>query len=154
MNDLTSCAWLWMYLGAVLMLLEILAPGFVVFFFGLSAATVGLLRFALGETLTTTWQLAAFSGFSIVYLAVLRRLLKNIFSGAKSESSVAFDSDYIGRCGEITSETAPGMPGRVMLGDAEWTCEADEPIARGVRVRVVRQDNLTMKVEPVRKVQP
>lgn len=149
MNDFTSCAWIWMYLGAFMMLLEILAPGFVVFFFGLAAVTVGLLRFLFGEALTTTWQLALFSIFTIFYLAVLRRVLKNIFSGVKSESAVSFDSDYIGRCGNIIEPVAPNAPGRVMLGDAEWTCEAETAIPAGARVRVVRQENLTMKVEPV-----
>ena len=41
-----GAGWLWMYLGAFLMLLEIVSPGFVIFFFGLSASTVGLMRFA------------------------------------------------------------------------------------------------------------
>ena len=63
---MTSCAWLWLYVGAFLMLAELLLPGFVIFFFGLSAATVGLLRFALGDTFTLTWQLAAFSAFTIL----------------------------------------------------------------------------------------
>ena len=35
-----SCAWLWVYAGAALMLLELVAPGFILCFFGLSAATV------------------------------------------------------------------------------------------------------------------
>ena len=30
---MTSCAWLWLYAGLFLMLAEILAPGFVIFFF-------------------------------------------------------------------------------------------------------------------------
>ena len=55
-----------MYIGAFLMLGELLAPGFVIFFFGLSAATVGACRFAFGEAFTATWQLAAFSAFSIL----------------------------------------------------------------------------------------
>ena len=54
-----TCAWLWIYAGAALMLLELVAPGFVLCFFGLSAATVGVLRFAFGEAFTPTWQLAA-----------------------------------------------------------------------------------------------
>lgn len=149
MDDFTSCAWIWMYIGAFMMLLEVLAPGFVIFFFGLSAATVGLLRFVFGEALSTSWQLAAFSFFTILYLAVLRRLMKNIFSGVKSESAVEFDSDYVGRCGKIVESVAPNAPGRVMLGDAEWTCEAYVAIPAGARVRVTRQNNLTMIVEPV-----
>ena len=40
---------LWLYFGAFLVLAELLAPGFVIFFFGLPAATVGLLWFVFGE---------------------------------------------------------------------------------------------------------
>ena len=39
--DFLSAGWMWLYVGAGLMLAEILMPGFVVFFFGLSAATLG-----------------------------------------------------------------------------------------------------------------
>ena len=59
-----SCAWIWMYIGAALMFLELVAPGFVIFFFGLGAMSVGLCRFAFGEALTPTWQCIAFSAFS------------------------------------------------------------------------------------------
>ena len=146
---MTTCAWIWMYVGAGLMLLELMAPGFVIFFFGLAAATVGLCRFWLGETLTPTWQMIAFSAFSIIYLAVLRRWLKSVFTGVKSVSDESFDSDYIGRIGRVTSEIAPPLPGRVMLGDAEWSAESDAAIAVGSEVRVVAQKNLTMRVAPI-----
>ena len=34
--DFLSAGWIWLYVGAGLMLAEILTPGFVMFFFGLS----------------------------------------------------------------------------------------------------------------------
>lgn len=131
------------------MLLELLAPGFVIFFFGLAAATVGLCRFWLGEMLNPTWQMIAFSVFSILYLALLRRWLKNVFTGVKSVSEESFDSDHIGRIGRVTAEIVPPLPGRVMIGDAEWTAESDTALACGREVRVAAQKNLTMRVEPV-----
>ena len=70
---MTSCARLWIDAGAALMLLELIAPGFVLCFFGLSAASVGLLKFALGDAFTPTGQLAAFSVVSILYIVLLRR---------------------------------------------------------------------------------
>ena len=146
---MTSCAWLWLYVGAFLMLAELLLPGFVIFFFGLSAATVGLIRFALGESFTLTWQLAAFSAFTILYLAVLRRVLTKIFSGSVERSSIDLDKSALGRTGQVTAEIAPPKTGRVMIGDAEWTAIASAPIAAGVDVKVVGQDNLTMTVEPL-----
>ena len=35
--DFLSPVWIWMYVGAFLMLAELISPGFVVFFFGLAA---------------------------------------------------------------------------------------------------------------------
>ena len=144
-----SCAWLWIYAGAALMLLELIVPGFILCFFGLSAATVGTLRFAFGEAFTLTWQLAAFSVFSILYIVLLRRCLQRVFVGGKVETKTDFDNESVGRVGKLTEAIRPPLTGRVMLGDAEWTAAADCPIEAGADVRVVAQQNLTMKVEEV-----
>ena len=144
---MTSCAWLWIYAGCALMLLELVAPGFVLCFFGLSAATVGVLRFAFGESFTLTWQLAAFSVFSILYIVVLRHYLKRVFVGGRVETKTDFDNESVGRTGQVTEPIAPPLTGRVMIGDSEWTAEADVPLPAGTTVRVVAQSNLTMKVE-------
>lgn len=142
-----SCAWLWMYIGAFLMLGELLAPGFVIFFFGLSAATVGACRFAFGEAFTATWQLAAFSAFSVIYLLVLRRWVKNIFMGDVS-SDTGLADEMVGRFGEVINETAPGKCGRVLVGDAEWSARSDVAIPAGTTVKVVSRENLMLKVIP------
>ena len=147
---MTSCAWLWIYAGAALMLLELVAPGFVLCFFGLSAATVGALKFALGDAFALTGQLAAFSVFSVLYILILRRYLKRVFVGGKVETKTDFDNESVGRTGKVTSAIRPPLAGRVLLGDAEWTAEADSPIAAGADVRVVAQQNLTMRVEELR----
>lgn len=149
MSGMFGCGWLWMYFGAFLMLAELLAPGFVIFFFGLSAATVGIIRLSVGESFNLTWQIASFSVFAIVYLAVLRRWLKGVFAGMiKNED--AFESEYVGRIGKLVADVKPPLSGRVTIGDAEWTAVADAPIAAGANVKVVSQDNLTMKVEEVK----
>lgn len=144
-----TCGWLWLYLGAFLMLAEIVSPGFVIFFFGLSAATVGICRFAVGDAFTLTWQLAAFSAFTIVYLFTLRRLMKRLFTGETSASSVDFNRESVGRIARTVAAIRPPLPGRILLGDAEWEAVADAEIPEGADVRVVAQDNLTMKVTPV-----
>ena len=144
-----TCAWLWIYAGAALMLLELIAPGFILCFFGLSAATVGVLRFAFGEAFTPTWQLAAFSAFSILYIVLLRQYLKKVFVGGKVETKTDFDNESVGRIGQVTTAINPPLAGRILLGDAEWAAEADEPIAVGANVRVIAQQNLTMRVEKV-----
>ena len=144
---MTTCAWLWIYAGAALMLLELVAPGFVLCFFGLSAATVGVLRFAFGEAFTPTWQLAAFSAVSVLYIALLRRYLKKVFVGGKVETKTDFDNESVGRTGRVTAAINPPLTGRVMIGDAEWTAAAAAPVPVGADVKVVAQNNLTMTVE-------
>ena len=61
--DFLSPVWLWMYAGAFLMLAELASPGFVVFFFGLAAATVSMLKWIF-PALRRFGQRAAFSVWS------------------------------------------------------------------------------------------
>ena len=114
---MTTCAWLWIYAGSAMVLLELIVPGFVVCFFGLAAATVGV--------------------------------LKRVFVGSKVETGTDFDNESVGRIGRVVAAIEPPLPGRVLIGDAEWSAAADVPLAAGADVRVVAQDNLTMKVVPV-----
>ena len=125
-----------------------MAPGFVIFFFGLSAATVGLCRAAFGESFTLTWQLASFSAFSIIYLVFLRHWMTKLFRGTVETSGADFCNENVGRLGVVTTAIKPPLSGRVMVGDAEWTAEADTGLEAGANVRVVAQHNLTMKVAP------
>jgi len=145
--DFLSPVWLWMYAGAFLMLAELASPGFVVFFFGLAAATVSLLKWAF-PSLPLWGQLAAFSVLSILYLLVLRKYLKKVFTGDKQESP-SIDNEYIGRVGRVVEVVRPDVPGRILLGDAEWTAKAATRLEPGTEVRVVAQENLTLAVEPI-----
>jgi membrane protein implicated in regulation of membrane protease activity len=149
--DFLSAGWIWLYIGAGLMLAEILIPGFVVFFFGLSAATLGVLLFAVpGDVfdLTMAWQLALFSLFSVLYLVTLRRYLKSVFLGDSEEGLSAAD-EFVGRLGEVVTDIAPGVPVRVMLGDAEWDAVAVVPLTAGTKVKILSRKNLTLTVEAV-----
>ena len=145
--DFLSPVWLWMYAGAFLMLAELASPGFVVFFFGLAAATVSLLKWMF-PSLPLWGQLAAFSVLSILYLLVLRKYLKKVFTGDKQESP-SIDNEYIGRVGRVVEVVRPDVPGRILLGDAEWTAKAATRLEPGTEVRVVAQENLTFTVEPI-----
>ena len=138
---MTACGWLWIYAGFGLVLLELVVPGFVLCFFGLAGATVGVLRLVFGEAFGATAQMAAFSVLSVLYIVLLRRSLKKVFVGEKGGAAQGLSDEYVGRTGTVT--------GRVLLGDAEWTATADAPISVGADVAVVAQRNLTMAVRPL-----
>ena len=142
--DFTTAAWIWLYVGAFLMLAEIVSPGFVIFFFGLSACTVAGVKWAF-PALPLSAQLGLFSVFSILYLVVLRRLVKGVFMGETGADN-RLKSDYEGRVGKVVETIRPEVPGRILLGDAEWAAAATERLEPGEEVRVVGQDNLTLQV--------
>ena len=145
--DFLSPVWIWLYVGAFLMLAELASPGFVVFFFGLAAVTVSMLRWIF-PVLPLWGQLAAFSVLSIFYLLVLRRYIKSVFMGEKDESP-SIDNEYVGRVGRVVEGIRPEVPGRILLGDAEWAAQAAMRLEPGAEVRVVAQENLTLGVEPI-----
>lgn len=145
--DFTTAAWIWLYIGAFLMFAEIVSPGFVVFFFGLSAVTVAGLKWLL-PGMGTAWQLAAFSVLCVVYLVTLRRMLKNLFMGS-TDADRAIANEYVGRVGKVVKTIRPEVPGRILLGDAEWAASAEVRIEEGAEVRVAAQNNLTLAVKPL-----
>lgn len=144
-----TCGWYWIYVGCGLMLMELVVPGFVLCFFGMAAATVGAIRLGMGEAFSPTWQLAVFSVSSILYIVLLRRWLKSVFVGDKVDRDASISGACVGRTGMVTAAISPGVPGRVMIGDAEWNAEADASIAVDTPVRVVAQTNLTLTVAAV-----
>ena len=144
--DFMAAAWIWLYIGSFLMLAEIVSPGFVIFFFGLGAATVAVCKWAF-PSMSLACQLALFSIASVIYLLVLRRYMKRLFMGDKADLGLA--SEYVGRLGKVVETIRPEVPGRILLGDAEWAAAAGERIEAGAEVKVVAQDNLTMRVERV-----
>ncbi|MBO5941417.1 MAG: NfeD family protein [Kiritimatiellae bacterium] len=148
--DFLNAGWIWLYIGAGLMLAEILAPGFILFFFGLSAATLGGLILVLPEAfhLSLTWQLALFSLFSVVYLVTLRRYLKSVFLGDTEERNSVCD-EFTGRLGEVVAEITPEVPGRVVVGDSQWDAVAACKISAGAKVKIIARRNLTLTVEAI-----
>lgn len=148
--DFLGPGWIWLYIGAGLMFAELLTPGFVMFFFGLSATTVGAFVLLLPETfhLSLMWQLALFSFFSILYLVTLRRYVKAVFFGDNGKRQ-SLPDEFAGRTGEVVAAIAPGVPGRVTVGDAEWDAISAEPIPAGTPVKVLSRKNLTLTVEAV-----
>ena len=126
--------WIWLYLGVFLMLLELLMPGFVVFFFGLAALSVGALIFLLGDSFGGTAQFVTFAILAILYILTLRRFFARLFKGSKD--SKAEVDELVGRVGTVTAAIRPPVEGRVQIGDAEWAASAQEAIDVGQVVQV------------------
>lgn len=145
MMQMTSLFWL--YAGVALIILEVMTPGLVSIFFGLSALTVSLLVWLL-PSMGQGMQWLAFSVFSVLYILLLRKALKKVFSGRREISDNPND-EFSGKLAVVAEAIAPNKPGRVEFCGCTWTAEADAAIAAGVSVRILGKKNLTLKVEAV-----
>lgn len=137
----------WLALGLVLLILEIFAPGFVLFCLGvgcLGGAAADLLGFGLNT------QLLAFAICSLISFFTLRPLLmKRFFKDDGLKTNV---DALVGQKGKVTEDFDPTMKlGRVAVGGDDWRAETEngEVLQRGSVVQVVRVESNTVIVKPI-----
>lgn len=139
---------IWCLVGLVLLLMEFVMPGLIVFFFGLGAWVVAAVCLFWKDA-SINAQLIIFIISSIVLLLVLRKWLKGVFFGhVKSKQELTEDlKEYAGEKVVVTEKIGLNRRGKVELHGTNWEAEADEEIAEGSMVEIVRKDNITFKVK-------
>ena len=150
MLDNLEPGWLWMIGGVLLLIAEIIAPGFFLVFIGAAALATG--AFALLFGLGTASQLALFALYSLIAVMVGRRFYAN----AAVDSSDPLLNDRSGRLvGKLVTVVEPvdEQSGRVRVGDSEWNARGG-PAAAGERVRITGVDGNCLNVEAERTLPP
>ena len=143
MLDGMDPGWLWAIGGVLLLIAEVIAPGFVLVFIGAAAIATGLftLLFDLG--------LAAQLGLFIVYSALFVLLFRRWYGEPERDSADPMLNDraarLIGR-GVTVVEPVDGHGGRVRVGDGEWSARGG-PAAIGDKVRVTAIEGNCLIVE-------
>jgi membrane protein implicated in regulation of membrane protease activity len=146
MFDNMEPGWLWMIGGVVLLIAEIVAPGFFLVFIGAAAMATG--AFALLFGLGTAAQLALFALYALLAVMVGRRFYAN----ADVDSSDPMLNDRSAQLvGKVVAVVAAidDHGGRVRVGDSEWNARGG-PAAPGDRVRITGVDGNCLKVETER----
>jgi membrane protein implicated in regulation of membrane protease activity len=137
-------AWNWFILAAVLLLLEVLAPGTFMLWLGLSATLVGLI--SLGVVWSWEWQLLAFAVFSFSAIPLWRRLGARA-RGATDQPFLNRRADaFIGRVFTLEKPIVAGC-GTVGIGDTVWRISGPD-CPSGSKVKVAGVDGATLRVEP------
>ena len=145
-----DAGWLWMIGGVLLLIAEIIAPGFFLVFIGAAALATG--AFALLFGLGTAAQLALFALYSLIAVMVGRRFYANV----NADSSDPFLNDRSARLvGKVVTvvEAVDAHGGRVRVGDSEWNARGG-PAAAGDRVRITGVDGNCLNVEAERTLPP
>jgi membrane protein implicated in regulation of membrane protease activity len=140
---------LWFLIGIVFFAVELVLPGFIIFFFGLGAWCVALVEYLY--PLPLSWQLAVFLTASLVSLLLLRAWLRGVFLGGSRRENDSVSVKPVDSTGVITEDILPPARGRVKYGGSFWHAEAEEPISAGTVVNIIKQKDLLVKVEPADK---
>ena len=138
--------WLWLIGGVVLLIAEIIAPGFFLVFVGAAAMATGV--FALLFGLGTPAQLALFALYTVIAVMIGRRF----YAQSSAESSDPLLNDRSARLiGKtvVVVDAIGADGGRVRVGDSEWTARGG-PAAVGERVTITSVDGNCLMVEIAR----
>jgi inner membrane protein len=151
MFDTASAELLWFLVGLVLILSELMLPGFVIVFFGIGAwVTAALVATGILPGFNT--QLIVFLIASILSLVLFRKKGKKYFDGDVSQAmkpGAAFD-DIRGQRAVVITPIVPNMPGgQVEFHGTPWSAEADTPVAKGQPVEIIEQKSLVLRVKPI-----
>ncbi|HET7281799.1 MAG TPA: NfeD family protein [Sphingomicrobium sp.] len=144
-------AWLWLIGGVVLLIAEVIAPGFFLIFIGAAAIITGVLAMVLG--LPIPLQLGV---FAILAFLSARLVGRRFYATRYDYSPDPFLNNKIGRLlGKVVVvvQAVDSHGGRVRVGDSEWSARGG-PAAVGERVRIVDIDGNCLKVEPEHALPP
>jgi len=136
--------WHWWVLGAVLLILEVAAPGIFFVWLALAAFTLGLVVFVL--PLPVAVQLLLFAGLSLVAALIGRHYVSRLPVGGEEGGDLNLGATrFVGRTVTVTSAIENGV-GRVRLGDSDWRVTGPD-VPAGATVRVIGADGATLQVE-------
>ena len=136
----------WFIIGLALFLLELVLPGFVIFFFGVGAWVTALLCLIANPGINL--QAIVFGVTSILSLLLLRKMIQKRFFYSKEELSKEVEDEFSGREGIALTELIPGKTGKVEFKGTQWKAESETGIAEGQRVIIKKKDSFKLIVEP------
>ncbi len=149
MDDISSIfvnlgAWNWLILAGLFFVLELLAPGIFLIWFGIAAGIVGAL--ALLFNMAWQWQLMLFAALSLAAVIAARKFLRKDDAQSDRPLLNRRAQQHVGKS-YVVAEAIENGRGKVKIGDTLWRAEGPDA-AQGARVKVTGTDGATLMVEP------
>jgi inner membrane protein len=136
----------WFILGLGLFLLEMVVPGFFIFFFGLGAWITAIVCL-IGDP-GVNMQIMIFAVTSVLALLGLRRLIREKFFLSKDGHHTDVDDEFTGKEALAITDFGGQETGRVEFKGTSWKAESSSAIKSGQRVIIIEKDNFKLIVEP------
>lgn len=140
---------LWFLIGLILFLLELVVPGFVIFFFGVGAWVVALVCLIISPVKDMpNLQIIIFAVTSVLSLIALRKIIQKKFFYSKGNKSEAVEDEFTGKEGVAISDFGKAQKGKVEFKGTRWNSESEFDIKEGQPVIIIKNENLILKVKP------
>ncbi|BCG78472.1 NfeD family protein [Mesorhizobium sp. 113-3-3] len=143
--------WSWMVLGFVLLVVEVIAPGFFMLWIGIAALIIGAVSLLIWDAAIWTWQVQvlAFLALSLVSAFVGKKLMGGRDQPTDQPLLNRRGAQMIGRMATLSEPIKDGR-GRIKLGDTLWRVSGpDLPAGTQVRVTSAADTDLELTVERV-----
>jgi membrane protein implicated in regulation of membrane protease activity len=150
MIDGLEPGWLWLIGGVILLIAEVIAPGFFLVFIGAAAIAAGLFTLLFG--LGTAAQLALFALYALLAVMIGRRFYANHVPAHDAPRVNDPSGRLLGRMATVVSDVDEHQ-GRVRLGDSEWSARGG-PAAPGERVKITGVEGNCLTVEAPPRLPP
>jgi membrane protein implicated in regulation of membrane protease activity len=138
---------IWIVVGFVLIILEFFLPGAIVVFMGTSAVVVGLLLKFTAFPEGGGWPFLLFSILTVGQIFLLRRHLKNSFTGDTVKDGENDLEEFVGREATVDSgfETE-NSKGKVLFKGTHWDATSSEALSSGEPVIITARAGITLTV--------
>jgi inner membrane protein len=146
---LTKPELIWFIIGLIFLILELILPGFVIFFFGVGAWVTSLV--CLIANPGTNMQIVIFAMTSILTLIVFRRLLKRKLFDSKDGNNALLEDEFTGRKAIALTSFGKGMKGKVDYKGTSWSATSDYNINSGDTVLIISKESINLFVEPIKQ---
>jgi membrane protein implicated in regulation of membrane protease activity len=139
--------WHWFILAAILIILEVFAPGAFMLWIGIAAGVVGAVLYVV-PTMTWEYQFILFSLASVGSILAWRAYRQKHPAATDEPTLNRRGAQYIGRVFTLDAPIVNGV-GKIRVDDSTWKIEGADCEA-GTKVKVVGIDNTVLKVEAAR----
>jgi len=137
---------IWFIIGLGLFLLELIIPGFVIFFFGVGAWVTALLCLIANPGINL--QVIVFAVTSVLSLLALRSIIKKKFFFSREDRSEEVEDEFTGKEAVALTGFGPGRIGKVEFKGTSWKAESESEVKDGQIVIIIDKDNFKLIVEP------
>ncbi len=139
----------WFFIGLVLLLAELVIPGFFIFFFGFGAWVTALVCLIWEPSINL--QMIIFAITSVLSLVALRRMIQKRFFDHDSRDSEKVEDEFTGKEAVAANDFGLEKVGKVSFKGTTWLSESKYQIKEGQRVIIMEKDNFKLIVEPKTK---